>query len=141
MNLNFITIVYSKIKPAITFLFWIFISIFVIFILWFAVCHDKSDSKGPRYIMWKVGLWPFDPEVVYRSMVTDRNRDALVIGLTAKELEIKFGLLRNRQTATKYQRFYSDQYPKEQEIAWLGDSAWMVIFENGRVIVLCLEKG
>jgi hypothetical protein len=87
---------------------------------WFGVT-DRGDSSGPRYILWKYGMLPFDPTVTYPAMVGDRQRDSLVVGLTVPELKHRFGNLRTRvESTTDYH--YSDNFLLDQEILRLGDS-------------------
>jgi hypothetical protein len=102
----------------------------------------QGDAGESRYLLWRAGLFPFDAKVVYAQMVSDPKRDALVVGLTVDELKERFGEVRTRQEATaEYQRYYSDRILLDEEIRWLGDSAWLVVLKNGRVTELRLMKG
>jgi hypothetical protein len=110
--------------------------------LWFVVFPERGNANGPRYVLWKIGVFPFDSSVVYPSMVGDTRREALIIGLDIAELERRFGRLRTRAEATPdYQKHYSDRVYLDQEIRWLDDSPWLVILENGRAKELHLMKG
>ena len=112
------------------------------FVAWASVYSDRGDARGPRYVLWKIGVFPFDPTVVYPAMVGDREREGLALGLTVPELERRFGKLRTRETATtEYQRHYSDRFLTEKKIYWLGDSPWLVVIENDRAVELHLMKG
>jgi hypothetical protein len=108
---------------------------------WFGIT-DRNDPKGPRYILWKYGIFSFDPTVTYQAMVGDREREKLAVGLTVPELKHRFGNLRTRAESTAdYQKYYSDRFFLDQEILWLGDSAWLVVVKDGRVQQLHLMKG
>ncbi|HLX60911.1 MAG TPA: hypothetical protein VKX17_06475 [Planctomycetota bacterium] len=98
-----------------------------------------DNHHGPRYVLWKLGLYAFNPRTVYGCMVADANRDSLVLGLTVEQLEQRFGLLRTKETANDFQRSYQRDLP--DDIRWLGDSNWVVIFSNGKVAKLDLMKG
>jgi hypothetical protein len=103
---------------------------------------DREDHRGPRYVLWKHGLLPFDPTVVYPAMVGDVDRDRLVVGLTMDELRSRFGVLRSRAESTvEYQRHYADHFFVDQQVVWLGDSAWLLVMSNGRAASLHLMKG
>jgi hypothetical protein len=107
---------------------------------WFLLCPAKADANGPRYVFWKWGLYPFDPQVVYGSMVADKDRESIVIGRTVEDLERRFGLLRTAGNANEYQRYYSDRAPRGSEVRWLGDSPWLVELDEGRAVQLRLIK-
>ena len=108
---------------------------------WFNAMH-RGDPNGPRYVLWKRGLLPFDPTVAYPAMVGDLQRHKLVVGLSVPELERRFGRLRTRADATDdYQKNYSQRSFLDREILWLGESPWLVVLEHGRVQELHLMKG
>jgi len=107
---------------------------------WF-VTSDRGDSNGPRYLLWKFGVLPFDPSVVYPAMVGDRQRKELVVGLSISDLERRFGRLRTRAESTAYQKYYCDRFFMNQQILWLGDSPWLIVLDNGRALELHLMKG
>jgi len=109
--------------------------------VWFGIT-ERNDPRGPRYILWKYGIFSFDPTVTYQAMVGDSESEKLVIGLTVPELKRRFGNLRTRAESTAgYQKYYSDRFFLDQEILWLGDSAWLVVVKDGRVQQLRLMKG
>jgi hypothetical protein len=114
-----------------------------VFGAWSLLFPGPNDLKCPRYVLWKWHLYPFDPDVVYGSMVLEKYFDAdrLVVGLTLGELESRFGRLRTRADCTESQRYYSEHEFLGREIRWLGDSQWLVVIESGRVKELHLEKG
>lgn len=74
-------------------------------------------------------------------MVGDRYRDHLVLGMTEHDLIRRFGFLRTPANANTMQKYYYEHIFKGQNVAWLRDSPWMVVFENGRVVRLVLCKG
>lgn len=108
---------------------------------WAFVYPDPHDPKGPRYVLWKWHCFPFDADVVYRSMVGDPDRDALVVGLTVAQIECRFGPLRTGANCTEYQRHYVERDLSDCQFRWLGDSPWAVVLENGRATDLRLMKG
>jgi hypothetical protein len=108
---------------------------------WF-VTSNRENSDGPRYVLWKSGVLPFDASVVYPAMVGDRQRERLVVGLSVQELERKFGRLRTRSESTpEYQKYYSERFFLDKQILWLGESQWLVVLRDGRVEALHLMKG
>lgn len=114
----------------------------LIFGIWLALSPGRDNANGPRYVLWKAGVFPFDSSIVYPSMIGDTRREALVVGLDISELECRFGRLRTRAEATvDYQKHYSDRLYLDKEIRWLDDSPWLVILENGRAKELHLMKG
>ena len=106
----------------------------------FVMSYPDNHAQGPRYALWKRGVLPLDSAAVFEAMVGDRERERLVVGLTVAEVQRKFGALRTSSDATPYQRTYHGSF-EGKEVRWLGDSAWLVVFENGRATALRLMKG
>lgn len=73
-------------------------------------------------------------------MIGDRSYEELVTSLSVNELEKKFFLLRTVQNATLEQDYYAESLG-DLDVRWLGDSHWLVVFENGRATELRLMKG
>jgi hypothetical protein len=94
---------------------------------------EPDDPKGPRYTLWKLGLWPFDPEVVYGAM-GHTNADDLVVGKTLEQVAARFDRLHARDERP------TDLYP-DRDIRWLGDSPFLVFVERDRVVALRNVKG
>ncbi len=105
-------------------------------------------SKGPlvdavRYECWKKYVCPFNDNVVYTGLASDRERDSLVIGLNVDELKARFGKIRGDSALplTVVQRLYADLDYVGQDVRGLGDYNWLVILRNGRVVSLAWLKG
>jgi hypothetical protein len=124
-------------KRKALFVIGILLSLLLLFVAWSVVLRDSHH--GPQYVLWKYGFYPFDPDVAYRSMVVDTDRNSLVAGLTASQLDRRFGKVRTKLTATDYQRHYNSQLP--ENILWLGDSQWAVIMKEGKGFTVELCKG
>jgi hypothetical protein len=109
--------------------------------VWLAVL-PPADSRGPRYVLWKLGLAQFDEHVVYLAMVQDTDRDSLVLGLSELELTKRFVTVRSPQRGlSSEQAYYTKTYFPSSEVRWLGESQWMVVLREGRVASLHIMKG
>lgn len=105
----------------------------VLFGLWWAAAAAPDDPKGPRYTLWKLGLWPFDADVVYGAM-GHTDADHLVVGKTLGQVAERFDRLHTREERP------TALYP-DRDIRWLGDSLFLVFVERGRVVELHNMKG
>ena len=105
--------------------------------LWWAAASAPDDPKGPRFTLWKAGLWPFDAKVVYGAM-GHANADALVVGRTIEEVESGFDRVRPRPALRPYLKNPS---LADRDVRWLGDSMFCVVIERGRVVALHNVKG
>lgn len=101
----------------------------------------RTDPRSPRYLLWKHGLLPIQPQTAYIAMGLDIHRDSLVMGLTAMQLQKKFGRIRRPGNLLQYQQPYLRVLPLGTDCAWLGDSHYVVEFRNGRVVALHHFKG
>lgn len=62
--------------------------------------------------------------------------------MTVEELGRRFGRLRTRAESTaEYQKYYAERFFLDQDVVWLGDSAWLVVITKGRAQDLHLMKG
>lgn len=103
---------------------------------------DDEDARGPRYVLWKLGLAPFHASVVYPAMVQDKGRDQLVVGLSEAELTERFTDVRSSWLElNESQRYYTEEQFQGRDIRWLGESSWLVEIEAKRVVSLHLVKG
>lgn len=129
-----------RIRKQFAFFITVLISATLAFWLWWVCANKTGEFHEVQYLLWRNGVFRFDPTVVYYGMIGDKNREDLVVGLSVSELESKFKLLRPVDDATSEQEYYSKQL-EGQDVRWLGDSHWLVIFKNGRATELRLMKG
>jgi hypothetical protein len=100
----------------------------------------RYDSRAPRYLLWKYCAVPMSKDAAFATAMRDSDRERLVVGLTADELERRFGLVvrpAGDPNLTEHQQHYGGA----GEYAWLGDSWYMVEFRGGRAISCRLMKG
>ncbi len=108
---------------------------------WLMLYPHPSDPKSLFYQAWKLGIPLIKVETAYEAMIGDPKRLDLVKGRSLSALKRRFGNVR-REELLPYQEYCFKTGPyREREIAFLGDSKWMVLFENGTVIDLILCKG
>lgn len=74
-------------------------------------------------------------------MIGDCNRDSLVLGKTKEQLRKQFGYVRTLEEAGDYLRYGYQLYHKGEDVLFLRDSPWMVVFENGKAVDIYLIKG
>ena len=108
--------------------------------LWNLVYSPTRDPKGLPYLLWKLGLPTIDPNIALGIMTGDSGAGKLVKGLTTDQLRKRFGHV-NRDDLTPYQRYCKEHQAPLGDVAFLGDSNWMVKFEGGVVVDLVLCKG
>lgn len=74
-------------------------------------------------------------------MIGDARRFDLVKGKNLEAIKKRFGLVR-RDDLLPYQEFcLKNGSYHDKDIAFLGDSKWMILFEDGKVVDLILCKG
>ncbi len=110
--------------------------------IWESIYHD-ADKKDLRYIGWKHGIYPLDPDNALETMVGDGHRDDLVLGKTEIELIKKFGYVTPlSQADDSYYGFcFRTSGRPSQPALRLRNSNWMVLMKNGRAEDLVLLKG
>ena len=94
---------------------------------------------GRPYKQWKYENGAFHKDFWGLPNV-DAERNELIKGKTKEAISKKFGFIRERQNPNEYQKGYNDVYP-DKEIIWLGNSAWLVLMENGQGTTMKLVKG
>jgi hypothetical protein len=108
----------------------------------FAAADLTDDSTAHRYERWKRGRGTLTRDEAMYQMLTDPERDALVVGKTRRELAERFGPLRELAEASPYERDYCfDLHFRPADVAFLAENMWMVVFEHGRATNLVLLKG
>jgi hypothetical protein len=113
-----------------------------IVVSWNVVYPSESDPKNMRYVLWKMGLYPLNPDVALDTMIGDRHRDRLIIGKTREDLRRKFGQLRPPQEASDYYRKTYEEGPYHgMDVSFLRASPWMVVFDRDKAAKLVLIKG
>jgi hypothetical protein len=61
---------------------------------WYATYPDPRDPKHPNYILWKVGLNPFENlDDATSAVLSDVHRREIVVGRTEEQLRETFGYL------------------------------------------------
>jgi hypothetical protein len=112
------------------------------FVIWSLTCPSSSDPKNPRYVLWKTGIYPMDPGLAAETMIADPHRDELVLGKSKEELRPKFGYLTAFPQAASYiQICYREQGMRYDDVMFIRNSTWMVVFQDGRAARLILFKG
>src|SRR5688572_25374709 len=72
--------------------------------VWMVSYPDAHDPKGPRYVLWKAGIFNMDLDLATDAMVGDAGRAKLVVGLTRQQLSKRFGYLKAPAEASAYLR-------------------------------------
>jgi hypothetical protein len=110
--------------------------------VWELLYHN-ADKKDLRYIGWKYGIYPLDPDSALETMVGDVHREDLVLGKTEVELIKTFGYVTPiSQADDGYYGFcYRTSGRPSQPALMLGNSNWMVLMKDGRAEGLVLLKG
>lgn len=101
-----------------------------------------ADSRyGFKYVMWKQGFNSFfDAKVVYSLLNVDPDLRASLIGADRNKIKAIFPDVKEDKYVNQYQAYYA-KYLKDQDLFWLGESAWVVIFKDNRVAEFKLLKG
>ena len=94
------------------------------------------------YVFWKAGLYRLNLDEALGTMVGDPQRDRLILGRTKTQLRDKFGVLLTPEEAPAYLRgCYEASSWKGKDVRFVGDSLWMVVFDQDKATELVLMKG
>lgn len=105
--------------------------VIVLLSLVFEGIADKHHTNA-KYLMWKHGWVRYDPTTALRYLNVDvRFRESLR-GKTKYEVKKWFPCLRSMSEANDYQQYYN-QYLKDVDFLWTGESAWGIEFKNNRL--------
>jgi hypothetical protein len=95
-----------------------------------------------RYVLWKRGLYSVNLDSATELMIGDSERDELVVGKTKTQLQKKFGYLVTVDKANSYLRAcYQSSTWKNEDVLFIRNSPWMVVFDGDRAARLVLIKG
>jgi len=109
---------------------------------WVTLYPSPNDPKNMRYVLWKAGLCSLDLGVATGTMIGDPQRDKLVIGKTDEQLQRRFGRLLEESETQQYFRDCFQSSPwKGQEVRFIQNSPWMVVFREHKATNLILLKG
>ena len=111
---------------------------------WLSLYPEKTDPKNLYYRAWRLGFPTLSVDDAYQAMIGDTNTLEIVKGKTLRQLQARFGNIRKDGELLPYQRDCLNriEYLKGKNIAFLGDSYWLVVFEGDRVADLILgSKG
>ena len=100
---------------------------------------DDSHNLNFKYRAWKMGLRDFDPDYM-RFLTVDWEFRQHLIGKPLSEVEKLFPNLHGPDKANDNQFYYSE-YINHADYRWIGDSAWTIELEKGRVKEFHIWKG
>jgi len=100
----------------------------------------RHDPRSPHYLLWKYCALPMPKDDAFATAMRDSDRERLVVGRTADELERRFGIV-VRRTDDPNLTQHQQQYSGAANYAWLGDSWYIVEFRGGRAVSCRLMKG
>ncbi len=101
---------------------------------------DDSHRTNYRYLSWKWGLSDFDSSVSLRYLSVDVKFKKFLNGKSKKEIAKWFPNLRSPKNSDKYQQFYLNEMI-DRDFFWIGNSNWVVEFEESKVVSIHTVKG
>lgn len=107
--------------------------------LLFTLHSEDSHHFNMKYRMWKLGWTDYDPKFV-RFLNVDVDLRHSLVGEDLESVERLFPDLRSKKKANEYQGYYAEGI-EHRDYYWIGDTAWTVQFENGRLVEFHLWKG
>lgn len=111
-------------------------------LVWRLTYPSESDPKNIKYVLWKHGLYPMDPDRAMTAMVGDIGRDKVVLGKNKTQLQKRFGYLKAPADASPYMKScYLESPWKGRDVLLIRDGPWMVLFSSERTVDLSLCKG
>lgn len=121
----------------------VIVTLLIVFIGgWLLMYPSQTDPKNIKYVLWKAGLYKVSLDVATTAMIGDSSRDRLVVGKTKAQLRDKFGTLLSPLEVSPYLRgCYENSSWKGKDVAFIGRTSWMVIFDGERATNLMLVKG
>jgi len=126
----------------------ILITVIIVFVVvdffggWALTYPSSGDPRNMQYVLWKAGLYKVSLEQATTAMIGDRNRNKLVLNKTKEDLRDKFGSLLSPADASPYLRgCYENSSWKDKGVLFIGQSPWMVVFDDDRATNLVLIKG
>lgn len=112
----------------------------VVALLLLAAGTTDSHHTDAKYIMWKLGWAQVEPETTLQYLNVDVRFRQYLRGKTKSEVKKWFPDLRPPSEANEYQQYYA-QFLKEMDFLWIGESAWGIEFQEGKVKRFHLWKG
>jgi len=70
--------------------------IFAFVLVWTLTYPSDNDPKNIKYVLWKNGLYPMNPDTAMGTMIGDAGRDKLVIGKTKNQLQKSLAVSQHR---------------------------------------------
>ena len=117
-------------------------SILVVSVFWKLTYPSRNDPKSMKYVLWKAGVIRAEPKGATDAMIGDDHRDKLVIGKTKAEVRDRFGsLLAPSQVSPYLRSCYQNSPWKDNDVLFIDQSSWMMIFDGERATSLVLLKG
>jgi hypothetical protein len=118
-----------------------FALVFVVGAAWVWTYPD-GDPKNIKYVLWKAGFYRMNLDTAADTMIGDGSHDRLVVGKTKAQLWNKFGYLLAPSDASQYLKgCYQNSGWKNEEVLFIRQSPWMVVFDGDKATQLVLIKG
>ena len=106
----------------------------------FAHLYNRDDAMSLRYILWKKGLHPRPDDIFLHALLTDQyGKNEIIRGKTKEEIKDLFPDI-HEQSVNKYQKIY-DKDLTGQDYVWIGESAYIIEFKDGKAERLSIMKG
>lgn len=103
---------------------------------------DPEQTTSARYWAWKHGLAKMDADRALAEMVSDPNRDSIVVGKTEPELVAKFGFTLPVEQASSYVQYcYKNSPYTTSRVFMLRHSNWMVLMRDNKAAELLRVSG
>ncbi|MFP6582643.1 MAG: hypothetical protein VCD00_08820 [Candidatus Hydrogenedentota bacterium] len=117
----------------------IFLGVAIIFLA-FCLLLGPSHQTNIRYVAWKWGYGELEPDYALRFFAVDVKFRMGLYGKSKVEFEEFFPILKSPDLANDYQESYHE-HMKIGDFYWMGETAWVVEFEDGVVSEIYPMKG
>ncbi len=99
-----------------------------------------SHHTNVKYLLWKHGWTGYEPLVALKYLNVDVSFRLSLQGKSKVEINELFTDLRPMGNANEYQQLYGPDL-NDADFLWIGDSAWGILFDDGKVKDIRLFKG
>lgn len=103
--------------------------------------YSRTDDLSLRYNLWKMRVYPYQPDHIPFSVLADQNRHVLIKGKSINEIKKIFPNAHENSITEQQKQYVSELSKDNREYLWIGDTNIIIFLKEGVGDYINIMKG